>query len=133
MYFGEIISKISGFEDMISILSVCKVVLRKIGTILNEQPLFREYWAFTYPERNNSSSNPYSFMCWRPQPSLTLFGTIALRSPVKFGVWNMRISTRSSPNSWIKGANREAHDGSGVSLVPRSASVRIESFTSLFV
>jgi len=71
-------------------------------------------------------------MCCRPHPSLILFGTTALRSPVKLGVWNIRISTRSCPNSSTKGASREAHDGSGVSLVPRNASVRIESFTALF-
>ena len=71
-------------------------------------------------------------MCCKPHPSLILFGTTALRSPVKFGVWNIRISTRSWPNSSTNGASREAHDGSGVSLVPRSASVRIDSFTALF-
>lgn len=40
----------------------------------------------------------------------------------------MRISTRSGPNSVINGANKDAHDGSGDSRVPRNASVRILSF-----
>ena len=43
-------------------------------------------------------------------------------------MWYMRISTLSGPNSVIKGASKEAHDGFGDSRVPRSASVRILSF-----
>ena len=39
----------------------------------------------------------------------------------------MRTSTLSGPNSLINGVSKEADDGSGVSLVPRSASVRKET------
>jgi hypothetical protein len=45
----------------------------------------------------------------------------------------MRISTRSGPNSAIRGASRDAHDGSGDSRVPRKASVRMLSLSSGFV
>jgi hypothetical protein len=48
--------------------------------------------------------------------------------PVKFGVWYIRISTLSGPNSDTKGARREAHDGFGDSRVPLNASVRMLSF-----
>lgn len=41
----------------------------------------------------------------------------------------MRISTRSGPNSAIRGARRDALDGSGASRVPRRASVRMLSLT----
>lgn len=44
----------------------------------------------------------------------------------------MRISTRSGPNSLISGARSDAHDGLGASRVPRSASVRMLSFSSGF-
>ena len=50
------------------------------------------------------------------------------RSPVKFGVWYIRISTLAGPNSATKGASNEAHDGFGDSLVPLNASVKILSF-----
>jgi len=53
-------------------------------------------------------------------------GIHLLRKPVRFGVWNIRTSTLSAPNSAIKGASRAAHDADGVSRVPRSASVRNE-------
>jgi hypothetical protein len=43
-------------------------------------------------------------------------------------VWYIRISTLSGPNSETNGASKDAHDGSGDSRVPRSASVRILSF-----
>ena len=43
-------------------------------------------------------------------------------------MWYMRISTLAGPNSVTKGANKEAHDGSGDSRVPRRASVRMLSF-----
>lgn len=39
----------------------------------------------------------------------------------------MRTSTRSDPNSVIRGASREADEGSGVSRVPRKESVRKET------
>lgn len=71
-------------------------------------------------------------MCCRPHPSLILLGTYFLRSPVKFGVWYMRISTLSGPNSSIKVARREAEHAEGVSRVPRRASVRTLSFNSGF-
>ena len=83
----------------------------------------------SYPDMISSSSTPYSFMCCRPHPSLMRFGTSLFRKPVKLGVWNMRISTRSAPNSATNGARREAHDGSGASRVPRRTSVRIDSRT----
>lgn len=54
---------------------------------------------------------------------------MAFRIPVKFGVWYMHTSTLSGPNSWINEASRVAHDGLGVSRVPRSASVRKETFS----
>jgi hypothetical protein len=81
-----------------------------------------------YPEMIISSSIPYSFICCNPHPSLILFGIYFFRSPVKFGVWYIRISTLSAPNSDTKGASNDAHDGSGDSLVPLKASVRILSF-----
>jgi len=65
-------------------------------------------------------------MCWRPQPSLIRLGMYFLRRPVRFGVWYMRTSTRSCPNSDIRGVRRDAVDGSGVSRVPRRESVRME-------
>ena len=71
-------------------------------------------------------------MCCRPHPSLMRFGTYFLRSPVRFGVWYMRISTLSGPNSSIKGASRDAEHVEGVSRVPRRASVRTLSFNSGF-
>lgn len=43
-------------------------------------------------------------------------------------MWYIRISTLSGPNSETNGASKDAHDGSGDSRVPRSASVRILSF-----
>jgi hypothetical protein len=42
----------------------------------------------------------------------------------------MRISTRSGPYSAIKDARSDAQDGSGVSRVPRNASVRIDTLSS---
>jgi hypothetical protein len=45
---------------------------------------------------------------------------------VRFGVWYIRTSTLSAPNSVIKGVRREAEEGSGVSRVPRRESVRKE-------
>ena len=48
-------------------------------------------------------------------------------------MWNMRISTLCGPNSATKGARREAHDGSGVSRVPRRASVRKDTCSSGFL
>ena len=77
-----------------------------------------------------SSSMPYSFMCCKPHPSLIRRGSSRLRIPVRLGVWNMRTSTRSEPNSATRGASRDAHDGSGDSLVPRNASVRKETLRS---
>ena len=65
-------------------------------------------------------------MCWRPQPSLTRFGKIDFRMPVRLGVWNTHTSTRSGPNSSTSLASRLAHDGAGASLVPRRASVVID-------
>lgn len=50
-------------------------------------------------------------------------GMKRLRKPVRLGVWYMRTLTRSGPNSATRGANSDAHDGSGASRVPRSASV----------
>lgn len=88
--------------------------------------------AFTYPDNMISSSNPYSFMCCRPQPSFIRFG-MYLRIPVRFGVWYMRISTRSGPNSEASGARSEAEQASGLSRVPRRASVRMLSLRSGFV
>ena len=79
-----------------------------------------------------SSSIPYNFMCCKPHPSLIRFGTYFLRSPVRFGVWYMRISTLSGPNSSTSGASRDAEHAEGVSRVPRSASVRTLSFNSGF-
>ena len=52
------------------------------------------------------------------------------RRPVRLGVWYIRTSTWSG-KSTTKGDSSEAHDGSGVSRVPRSASVRIETFNFL--
>lgn len=72
-----------------------------------------------------SSSMPYSFICCKPHPSLIRFGIYFFRSPVRFGVWYIRISTLSAPNSETNGARREAHDGFGDSLVPLNASVRM--------
>lgn len=56
------------------------------------------------------------------------FGIYFLRIPVKFGVWYIRISTLSGPNSDTSGASKEAHDGFGDSLVPLNASVRTLTF-----
>lgn len=42
-------------------------------------------------------------------------------------MWYMRTSTRSGPNSVMRGASRDAVDGSGVSRVPRRESVRNET------
>lgn len=39
----------------------------------------------------------------------------------------MRTSTRSGPNSLIRGVSRDADEGFGVSLVPRKESVRKET------
>ncbi|EFX03656.1 hypothetical protein CMQ_584 [Grosmannia clavigera kw1407] len=86
----------------------------------------------TYPVSTISSSTPYSFMCCSPQPSLIRLGIHRLRRPVRFGVWYIRSSTRSAPNSATSGASNEAHDGAGDSRVPRSASVTIESFRAGF-
>lgn len=69
-------------------------------------------------------------MCCRPQPSLMRFGMYFFLNPVRFGVWYMRISTLSGPNSDTSGARRDAHDGFGSSRVPRRASVRMLSFSS---
>lgn len=69
-------------------------------------------------------------MCCRPQPSLMRFGMYFLRMPVRLGVWYMRISTRSAPNSVTSGASSDAHDGFGASLVPRRQSVRMLSLRS---
>jgi hypothetical protein len=44
----------------------------------------------------------------------------------------MRISTLLSPNSAMRGARSEAHDGSGVSRVPRRASVSIDTRSAGF-
>jgi hypothetical protein len=75
-----------------------------------------------------SSSAPYNFICCNPQPSLIRLGIYFFRSPVRFGVWYIRISTLSAPNSDTSGANKDAHDASGDSLVPLKASVKILSF-----
>lgn len=88
--------------------------------------------ALPHPEMMISSSTPYSFMCCSPQPSLMRLGMYFFRSPVRFGVWYIRISTLSAPNSDTSGASNEAQDASGDSLVPLKASVNILSFTSGF-
>lgn len=75
---------------------------------------------------------PYSFICCSPHPSLNRLGTYFLRSPVRFGVWYMRISTLSGPNSSINGVRREAVHADGDSRVPRRASVRTLSFNAGF-
>lgn len=111
---------------MISILTICEIVCREIRpTIISLGSVIR--WLFNYPDNIISSSTPYSFICCKPQPSLTLLGIYLFRSPVKLGVWYIRTSTLSGPNSATNGASREADDGFGDSLVPRRASVRILS------
>lgn len=67
-------------------------------------------------------------MCCNPHPSLIRFGIYFFRKPVKFGVWYIRISTLSVPNSATSGARREAHDAFGDSRVPLSASVKMLNF-----
>lgn len=82
----------------------------------------------TYPDIIISSSTPYNFICCKPHPSLIRLGIYFFLNPFKFGVWYIRISTLSAPNSDANGASSEAHDALGDSLVPLSASVRILSF-----
>lgn len=53
-------------------------------------------------------------------------GKNLLRHPLRFGVWNIEICTRS-PYSVINGANSVADDKLGDSRVPRKASVKIET------
>ena len=43
-------------------------------------------------------------------------------------MWYIRSSTLSAPNSVTNGASRDAHDVSGDSRVPRSASAKMLSF-----
>lgn len=118
-------------EDMISIQSIREVVFGKIRAVpvISLQGL-QAYFNGTYPEIMISSSTPYSFMCCKPQPSLIRLGIHFFFRPVKFGVWNIRISTRSAPYSDTSEHSNEAQDGFGVSRVPRSASVRIDTLRS---
>jgi len=92
--------------------------------------LFGPRLKISYPDRIISSSIPYSFICCKPQPSLIRRGIHSFLRPVKLGVWNIRISTRSGPYSATNEERREAHEGLGVSRVPRRASVRIETLRS---
>lgn len=119
---------------MIAVLSVCEVIVAEVGSVgcISSVYLTTQVGRLAYPDMIISSSIPYNFMCCKPHPSLMRFGTYFLRSPVKFGVWYMRISTLSGPNSSIRGARRDAEHAEGVSLVPRRASVRTLSFNSGF-
>lgn len=54
---------------------------------------------------------------------------MALRIPVRFGVWYMQISTLSGPKSSTSPESKVAHDGCGVSRVPRKESVKIETLS----
>lgn len=82
-----------------------------------------------YPDMIISSSTPYNFICCRPQPSLIRRGIHFFLTPVRLGVWYMRICTLSEPNSVIKGVNNDAHEADGVSRVPRRASVRKDTWS----
>lgn len=124
---SEIFGEVRAGEDVISVLPIGKVVVGKISPTSKLALNTKRSSHSSYPERMTSSSIPYSFMCCNPQPSLIRRGMVALRMPVKFGVWNMRISTLLSPNSSTRGARRDADDGSGVSRVPRRASVSIDT------
>lgn len=73
---------------------------------------------------------PYSFICCRPQPSLIRRGIHFFLRPVKFGVWNMRISTLSEPCLATSEARSDAEHGLGVSRVPRRASVKMDTLRS---
>ena len=121
---------------MVAVLSVCEIIVAKVGPSKSISSVYLEgknaVGQLAYPDMIISSSIPYSFMCCRPHPSLMRFGTYFLRSPVRFGVWYMRISTLSGPNSSIKGASRDAEHAEGVSRVPRRASVSTLSFNSGF-
>ena len=134
VYVPEVVGDLLGGEEMIAILAVRKVVGRQVGSTApgqSTQPRRRSRArTHAYPDRMISSSTPYSFMCCKPQPSLILLGMYRFRKPVRLGVWYMRISTRSAPNSLTRGASSDAHDGLGASRVPRSASVRMLSFNS---
>lgn len=132
MNVPKVISNLLRREEVISILAIGKVICRQIGSsVLVSIPGVARIFVLpeTYPDMMISSSTPYSFMCCSPQPSLMRLGMYFLRKPVRFGVWYMRISTRSDPNSATSGASSDAHDGFGASLVPRRQSVRMLSLT----
>lgn len=115
---------------MISVLSICKVIRRKICTGKGQLLASIKSRHMRYPDKISSSSNPYNFMCCRPHPSFIRAGVKCFLKPVKFGVWNIRTSTLLGPNSATKEASNDAQDGFGVSLVPRRASVRKDTFKS---
>ena len=122
---------------MISVKAIGEIVLGQISPLiqlasLETHVIFVLILHSTYPERIISSSMPYNFICCSPQPSLIRRGIHFFRSPVRFGVWNIRISTRSGPNSATKEHSREALEGLGVSRVPRRASVSIDTLRSGF-
>jgi hypothetical protein len=132
VYAFKILCDLPRGEHMVSVLPVGEVVAGEVGADWCQSNT--EKWSpNTYPDIITSSSMPYSFICCKPQPSLSLFGTTLFRRPVRFGVWNIRISTRGSPNSSTRGVSSEAQHGFGASLVPRRPSVRIDTRRSGFL
>lgn len=127
----EVIGDLGRGEDVVTVLPISEVVVGEVcSLVIHQLWSFSRGMSFTYPDMISSSSTPYSFMCCSPHPSLIRRGINFLRKPKRFGVWNMRISTRSGPKSSTSGAKSDALDGSGVSRVPRSASVRKETLRS---
>ena len=85
MNLPKVVSYFFRREKVVSVLSIGKVVGGKVGAAeLATAPNLRK--CQTYPDMIISSSTPYSFMCWSPQPSLILLGIYFFRKPVRFGV-----------------------------------------------
>lgn len=130
MNFGVVLCQFCVAEEVISIKTIRKVVIRQICPTNYQSERSSQHCECYYPERMISSSTPYSFICCSPHPSLMRLGIQRFFSPVRLEVWYMRIWTRSPPKSVINGANKDAVVGSGVSRVPRSASLRKDTLRS---
>lgn len=126
---GVVIRQFFGVEDMISVDTVGEVIIREIRSVTKRVSCYQPHLTngSSHPESIISSSIPYSFMCCKPHPSFILLGIHFFLRPVRLGVWNIRISTRSGPYFDTNEASNEAHDGFGVSRVPLRASVRMDT------
>lgn len=131
MYCCIVVCQFLGREKVVSIKSISEVVVRKICTEQGQHSV-STCQNRAYPDSIISSSKPYNFICCRPHPSFILLGMYFFFQPFRLGVWNIAILTRS-PKEVINGASKVAHDGFGSSLVPRNASVRMDTSSCGFL